>query len=689
MSEVRMAERRLHMERLDLAIERITQISVEDRGDDLQAYFEEIAEFILYVDGLRKKLANKEEFTLAQLEDIQYMLYNGISEKNYAQSIYNPSFMYDSYGEIGKVLALLAVEIRSIIPMIYGGDDVSYTGVLELFLEVYVATSDNSHKADTVEDTIYWYVSDYMDRTVPARIMSIMTEKDSLYKDIIMNSDLTIPNYLYSFGEYIGQEQIEVSKYLASLPEETIELMANTYTEGYRRGFEIAGKDLSRKKYVLIRYYIGFERVIRKAIKNFEAMGLSAIIPVKQYRLADKVGERISGTETMSPNKQYDYDHRFDDAILIKKALLDRKLTLKEEAYNKYNEYISLYAGPAVLEVFGEKDWTPVNDEHAYNYDNKIRKTLLSYQSAAGILRNKFIKGDEISFTIIAWPLPGIADESQSYTEIFNDIIAVNTLDSIKYQKLQQIIIDSLDRADYVEVKGREDNQTNIRVKLHKLNNPAKETNFENCVADINIPVGEVFTSPVLKGTEGLLHVSQVYIGDYQFKNLKLYFKDGMVSDYSCENFDSIQENRKLIEEVLLKNHPSLPMGEFAIGTNTTAYAIAGKYNILRKLPILIVEKMGPHFAIGDTCYSHEEDYITYNPDGKAIVARENECSSMRHEDADKAYFNCHTDITIPYDEIGYIAVFTAKQDRVDIIRDGRFVLEGIEELNIPIDAGN
>ena len=62
-------------------------------------------------------------------------------------------------------------------------------------------------------------------------------------------------------------------------------------------------------------------------------------------------------------------------------------------------------------------------------------------------------------------------------------------------------------------------------------------------------------------------------------------------------------------------------MGEFAIGTNTTAYCMARKYDIAAKLPILIAEKTGPHFAVGDTCYSHEEDMVTYNPDGKQIVA--------------------------------------------------------------------
>ena len=66
---------------------------------------------------------------------------------------------------------------------------------------------------------------------------------------------------------------------------------------------------------------------------------------------------------------------------------------------------------------------------------------------------------------------------------------------------------------------------------------------------------------------------------------------------------------------------------------------------------------MGPHFAVGDTCYSWAEDTPVYNPDGKEIIARDNEISEMRKDDVSLAYYGCHTDITIPYDELGSIRV--------------------------------
>ena len=126
-------------------------------------------------------------------------------------------------------------------------------------------------------------------------------------------------------------------------------------------------------------------------------------------------------------------------------------------------------------------------------------------------------------------------------------------------------------------------------------------------------------------------------------------------------------------------------MGEFAVGTNTAAFVTARKFAIEDRMPILIAEKTGPHFAVGDTCYSHEEDRMTYNPDGKAIIARENEVSALRHEDAASAYFNCHTDITIPYDELGELTGVAADGTEYPVIRNGFFVLEGTEELNVPL----
>jgi DNA-binding MarR family transcriptional regulator len=113
---------------------------------------------------------------------------------------------------------------------------------------------------------------------------------------------------------------------------------------------------------------------------------------------------------------------------------------------------------------------------------------------------------------------------------------------------------------------------------------------------------------------------------------------------------------------------------------------MAKKFNILPQMPVLIIEKMGPHFAIGDTCFSWEEDKPVYNPDGKEIIARDNDVSILRKTDMDKAYTNKHTDITLPYEELAYITAVTESGERFDILRDGRFVVTGTEEFNEPLE---
>ena len=71
----------------------------------------------------------------------------------------------------------------------------------------------------------------------------------------------------------------------------------------------------------------------------------------------------------------------------------------------------------------------------------------------------------------------------------------MNTLDPALYTRIRGAIIDALDKGERAHIVGMRGNRTDLTVQFHTLKNPDRETNFENCVADVNIPVGEVFTS--------------------------------------------------------------------------------------------------------------------------------------------------------------------------------------------------
>ena len=111
----------------------------------------------------------------------------------------------------------------------------------------------------------------------------------------------------------------------------------------------------------------------------------------------------------------------------------------------------------------------------------------------------------------------------------------------------------------------------------------------------------------------------------------------------------------------------------------------AKKSGIEDKMPIRIAEKTGPHFTVGDPCYAGSEDSRVYTPSGKEIIAKDNSSSLKRRDDVSKAYFNCHTDITLPYEELEEISVVTKEGKHIILLKDGKFVLPGTEILNEPL----
>lgn len=663
-----------YWERLELVMERIEAVSEEEASsvEELyRGYFFEMSELFLVLYKLAEASLSGKLAEISTLEGkkINRRLYLDV-QGDYADSYANPAYAVSKMGwEYGPLLSALDARLHGIYTSCMEGNIRYLCIYAELFVEIYNCFEDAQNlNVHEIRKCIYSFMHDYTEIFNADAICRLIDPEYDYFTQIVMEAELDHPAYLYRYGLYIGKDETESAHFLHSLTKQQMQAMADTFTEGYRIGFETTGKDISKKSVVEIRYPLGFERMVRAAVHNFKKIGLQPVL--RPY--------------SISLNKQFTYDHKEDRGLWLDKALIERGLEVDRTVWENHKAIAPNYGGPAVIEIFGTKPFSPEQKEERVTYTDKQREIDVYERSEKSQLINHYIHGEERSFTIIAYPVPSIGEK---YEEIFAETVHINTLDYMLYRNMQQKIIDVLDTADRVHIKGCNGNRTDLYVKIHPLSDPAKETAFENCVADVNIPVGEVFTSPVLQKTEGKLHVTQVYLGEFLFKNLELDFENGRITAYSCTNFDSEDENRKYIEDNILFHHKTLPMGEFAIGTNTTAYRMARKYQIADKLPILIAEKTGPHFAVGDTCYTYDEDNMTYNPDGKAIIARDNEISIRRKEDISKAYFNCHTDITIPYDELGAITVVRADGTTTDIIRNGRFVVPGTEPLNEPLDA--
>ncbi|MCD7708577.1 MAG: aminopeptidase [Clostridiales bacterium] len=660
-------------ERMQLARERLRAIAGENAKTVDERYrdcFAQMAKYLLTLHEISslasdEKIKNMPRDEGKRLSDLLFFDVQG----NYGSSYANPEFACKKLGdEYGRILSAIFYLFHENAHRAYEDDSRYICFFSELFIEIFNCFEDeDGTDAEEILGILYSFMHDYADIFEEERILRMIDPKRDYFLRIVMDSDLTDTAYLYRYGLCVGADEIGVSKFLARMSDGEVQAMADTFTEGYRIGFAVTGKDIKKKSVAEIRYPIGFERMVKFAINNFKKLGMDVVLL----------------PNSVSLDRQYSYDHREDAALWMDRAYVNRVIEVNKCIWDLNKNIAPRYGGPAVIETFGLDPFSPEQKPERNVFTMEQRQLSVYRMSEMSRLCNEAIHGEERSFTIISYPVPSIGED---FSDIFSETVKVNTLDYALYQGMQQKIIDVLDGSDRVHVVGRNGNRTDIYVKIWELSDPERETAFENCVADVNIPVGEVFTTPVLSGTHGKLHVKQVYLEGLNYENLELDFEDGIIKKYSCTNFESEAENKKYIEDNVLFHHETLPMGEFAIGTNTAAYKMAREFDIAERMPILIAEKTGPHFAVGDTCYTYDEDNMTYNPDGKAIVARENDFSKLRKEDISQAYFNCHTDITIPYDELGKITAIKKDGNETDIIVDGRFVVPGTEILNEPLD---
>lgn len=663
----------LMAERTELVVGRIKEMLNEKTVDDKYIpYFKKMAErmltleeyYALHESGKIKTLSMEE------LKAWNERLFGELEEKSYETCYGNPEYAVKEYGDMGQIFAYLYYEIASLKDAAVNGFREQITVYEELVVEIYNRFEDNDIDIDGIKEVIKGFNHDNNEIYSELRSRLLFDPEVSRAKDIVKEADLNDLRYLYWYGKNVTDNEIETAKFINSLSEDEVRAMAHTYVDGFLVGYSKMGQDIHNKSEVSLYFNIGFERMIRFAMAEFAKEGIECVLP------SPAIG-------TTSANRQFGFDHKDDRALYLDKSYVDRALETLRQAYESVKKYMNGYAGPAVIETFGEKEFNPKNKKEAIHYDDKQKRLSVSLAGQQAQLNTEYINPEERSFTIIAYPIPEIGPK---FKEIFAATVKVNTLDAKLYEDIQQKLIDVLDTADYVKVTGRDGNHTNLVIKVAKVNDGAKQTAFENCVADVNIPVGEVFTSPVLEGTNGTLHVKEVYLNGFKVNDLEITLKDGMITTFTCGNNEKEEDNKELLDLLIMHHHETLPIGEFAIGTNTTAYKMGIDYDIQAQLPILISEKTGPHFAMGDTCFSREEEVETKNPDGKVMIAKENSVSALRKNDPDKAYMNCHTDITIPYNELDMITVVRYDGTEVDLISGGYFVLPGTEELNKPLN---
>ena len=363
-------------ERYELTIERIQSILNEETVDIVfQDYFKKVAAFILEIDGIRNRKASNAIPTLEDLQKENQMIYSDILGENYEESYANPAYAVAELGEeIGKLLCFLYTEIRSEIPYVYEGRVENLTICNELFIEIYNCFEEKPlPDYRELRNIIYWYASDYCDVYVTNRIGEQVDPSKSFAKELIQKSDLNDLRYLYQYGEYISEQEVNAAERLSKLSKEEIEEM-------------VEGLDDFDKTIVDIRYQVGNERIVKCIMDKLATTGRDCVIYRAAVNAVTKNGLEKMGFYGACANAQYEIDHQMDQGLFLNKKYIERKKDVMKNAYEQHKELAKQYAGAIVIEPFQDDQMRDACKLEAISLSERQKQLTELFEDKSGEL---------------------------------------------------------------------------------------------------------------------------------------------------------------------------------------------------------------------------------------------------------------------------------------------------------------
>lgn len=593
------------------------------------------------------------ERNFEELKSDNYEFYKEINN-NYDQSYANPRYTRQFLdGKYADIASSLYYELITSVQLIFQGKHKLFNLLKYKFLILAEAMENNQDAYLKLEELYETYQIE-----IELDALNENYNPENYCTKIVEESDLSDLRYLFKYGIYISEIEISFAQLMNNCDASFIEKLANQMVTCYLKGFGRHNKNMGSRTNARIVMIVGLEKLARKMQLLLSTKKYIGFVGALVYK---NIPQQVSNDYAVSSKIDYSKHHY--------------KMTVDHYAHalKAMSEELSLYQGNLIMVCFGQvrTECKPL-ESYLKNRSDEFKKAEIEKR----MLFEQYVPKSEVSYTGMAFPVSEISDTN--YKEIFDAIMSINMMESSKHEQMQEHLITILDNGEYVTVEGFKGNTTKLKITLPKLKNPEIETNFVNCGADVNIPAGEVYTSPSLGGSEGLIHLQQIRLAKIQFKNVKIKIKDGFAYDYKYDGQGTVN----VLKEQIFRNHDQLPIGEFALGTNTYAYALSKEYGVLHALHTLIYEKLGLHIALGDTCFAWAEDAPLFALNGKKVMAKDNEFSIKRKKDTSAAYVNLHYDLTIPYDEIVSITVHTRNGEQIDVVRNGKFVIDELSPLN-------
>jgi len=210
----------------------------------------------------------------------------------------------------------------------------------------------------------------------------------------------------------------------------------------------------------------------------------------------------------------------------------------------------------AIIQIFAENNTKRLSNVHP----TKLKQRYASQREILEIHVKRHLKLG--CWTLLPYPTQAFAQEAEMSLFEYQDFITkacfLDKQDPAKewkaLSKKQESIVQRLNKAKNVRFVGED---TDLR-----LNTEGRI--WINCDGHLNMPDGEVFTTPIENSAQGQIRFTYpgIYMGR-EVQDIVLTFKNGEVTKAEAE------KGEELLNEILKADEGAKRIGEIAIGTNT------------------------------------------------------------------------------------------------------------------------
>lgn len=377
-------------QRHELSIERLQAIGDEETvQESYRLYFAKCADHLLKLEEIRRKIAihGIEGLPEEELQQWNQELYVEVLGENYHTSFANPAYAQEKLSErYGQLLSFLYVELRSGIPYAYENRQEYLTILNELFLEIYQCFEvEEAPEVKTIREILYWYASDYCDVFLADRVKeSFDPEYSRFVEEIIKKSRQGSAFYLYAYGIYIGEQELDLWKKIRSLTEKEREDLIAAYVRKIRQ--KVSRSSNFR---ILLCYQLGMERIVLGISDALKEQGIQPIMCRKAQGVITKDGPYANGYDGSGINSQYEADHRCDQALFLDKKYIERKLDVLRHAKDGEKRQVMQSTDMIRIGPFSEEQESISLNPCALTYTEEQLKWIRMFEEKSGELMNE------------------------------------------------------------------------------------------------------------------------------------------------------------------------------------------------------------------------------------------------------------------------------------------------------------